>query len=172
MPHHITVRSAETGDVEAIHALLLPYAERKIVLPRSVDNILQHLQEFLVADFDGVLVGVCAVHIYTSTLAEIRSLVVAPDYQHHGVGKSLVAGCEKWAAGLGIETVFALTYVTPFFLKQGYRVVSKESFPHKIWTVCVHCAKFADCDEVAVQKLLSESPGKPMKLIPILEVDQ
>ncbi|HXH73288.1 MAG TPA: N-acetyltransferase [Mariprofundaceae bacterium] len=172
MPHNICIRSAEAGDVEAIHALLLPHAEKRVLLPRSIDDIFQHLQEFLVAEYDGRLAGVVALHVYTSSLGEIRSLVVDADTQHHGIGSLLVEACEKWAAGLGIATVFALTYVTGFFLRQGYEVVSKESFPHKIWTVCVHCAKFADCDEVAVQKKLAEAPVKPMRLIPVIEVKE
>jgi len=172
MPHSIRVRSAEAGDVEAIHALLTPHAEKRVLLPRSIDDIYQHLQEFLVAEYDGRLVGVVALHVYTSALGEIRSLVVDTGAQHHGIGTLLVEGCEKWAAGLGISTLFALTYVTGFFLKQGYEVVSKETFPHKIWTVCVHCAKFADCDEVAVQKKLSEAPVQPIRLIPVIEVEE
>jgi len=172
MPHRIKVRSAEAGDAEAIHALLQPQADQRVILPRSLDDIFQHLQEFLVAEYDGRVAGAAALHVYTSTLAEIRSLVVDDSARHHGVGTLLVEGCEKWAAGLGISRLFALTYVTGFFLRQGYEEVSKETFPHKIWTVCVHCAKFADCDEVAVQKSLAEGPVKPMRLIPLIETEE
>lgn len=172
MPRRIKVRSAEAGDAEAIHRLLQPQADKKVILPRSLDDIYQHLQEFVVAEYDGRVVGVAALHVYTSTLAEIRSLVVDRSTQHHGIGTLLVEACEKWAAGLGISTLFALTYVTGFFLRQGYEVVSKETFPHKVWTVCVHCAKFADCDEVAVQKSLADGPVKPARPIPILEVEE
>lgn len=155
MPHRICVRNAAAADVEAIHALLNPYAEMDIILERNRDNIFQHLQEFLVAEYDGDIAGVVAMHIYDESLAEIRSLVVGPNCQKHGVGRLLVEACEKWAAGLGVKQLFALTYVVPFFTRLGYERVSKESLPHKIWTVCVHCARFADCDEVAVRKNLA-----------------
>ncbi len=168
MPHRICIRHAGVADVDAMHALLSPFAEKEIILDRDKDNICQHLQEFLVAEYDGKLVGVVAVHIYGQSLAEVRSLIVDPSFQKHGVGALLVEASEKQVAELGVSQIFALTYVTGFFEKQGYRVVSKESLPHKVWTVCVHCSRFADCDEVAVQKQLSAEPH----IVPVLEFDQ
>lgn len=172
MPHRIRVRAAEAHDVAAIHRLLVPFAEQHVLLPRSEDDIFQHLQEFLVAECDAEMAGTAAMHIYGSNLAEIRSLAVERRFQGLAVGRSLVAACERWAAGLGIAQLFALTYVPEFFFRLGYEQVAKECLPHKIWTVCVHCAKFADCDEVAVRKRLSDAPIEPMRLLPIVEVQQ
>ncbi|MDQ6966622.1 MAG: N-acetyltransferase [Mariprofundaceae bacterium] len=172
MPHSISVRMAAVDDVDAIHALLSPFAETHIILPRTRDDLFQHLQEFLVAMYDGELVGVAAVHIYGSNLAEIRSLVVRPDMQCHGIGRVLIEGCEKWAMQLGVARIFALTYVPDFFGNLGYPRVQRESLPHKVWTVCVHCAKFTDCDEVAVEKRLSDEPIEPMRTLPIIEIHQ
>ncbi|MDQ6996894.1 MAG: N-acetyltransferase [Mariprofundus sp.] len=154
MPYPIHIRSAIVDDVEAIYQLLLPYAEQDIILLRDRDNIFQHLQEFLVAVIEERVVGVVCAHIYAENLAEVRSLAVDPACQKHGVGRLLVDACEQWLSGLGVSKVFALTYVTGFFIKQGYSIVSKESLPHKIWTVCVHCSRFSHCDEVAVEKSL------------------
>lgn len=170
MTHHILVRAAETGDVDGMYALLAPYAKEQVILQRSKDDLYQHLQEFMVAEYDGVLVGTAALHIYGSNIAEIRSLVVAPDCQGKRIGHLLVEGCEKMAAQLHVAKVFALTYVEHFFVKMGYAVVPKESLPHKIWTVCVHCKKFGDCDEIAVQKRLSDARIKPMRVPPILDI--
>jgi len=171
MSHQIRVRSAGVDDVDGIYSLLKPFADQDIILYRDTDNIFQHLQEFLVAEYDDQLAGVVCAHVYGKNIAEVRSLVVNPDFQKHGIGRLLVEGCEQWLAGLGVAKVFALTYVTDFFRKLGYRIVSKESLPHKVWTVCVHCDRFADCDEVAVEKMLSDAPIEPMTLIPIIEVE-
>jgi len=170
--HKIVVRAAETNDVEAIYALLTPYAEKEVILLRSQDDLFEHLQEFVIAEYDGALVGTAALHIYGSNIAEIRSLVVNPEYQGKRVGHLLVEACEKLAVQLHVAQVFALTYVQGFFSSMGYTVVAKESLPHKIWTVCVHCKKFGDCDEIAVQKRLSDAPIQPMKMIPILTAEQ
>jgi len=154
MTQPIVVRHAVVADVPHIHALLAPFAQKDIILQRDEDNIFQHLQEFLVAECDGHIAGVVCAHVYAGNLAELRSLVVDPAYQKHGIGRLLVEGCEQWMTDLGIAKLFALTYVTGFFTTLGYHIVAKESLPQKVWTVCVHCARFADCDEVAVEKLL------------------
>jgi len=160
---------AEASDVSAMHALLLPYSENKIVLPRTEDSLYQHLQEFLVAEYDGKLVGLAALHVYQANLAEVRSLVVCDSHQGMGIGKLLVEGCEKVATGLGIERLFALTYVEKFFAHLGYSTVKKESLPHKIWTACIHCEKFSSCDEIAVEKRLR---ADDVDAEPILEVEK
>ncbi len=169
MPKLVLVRPAESRDVDVIYQLLLPFAEKKVLLPRTHDDLFQHLQEFIVAEREGGVVGVAALHVYNSNLAEVRSLVVSTAHQGKGIGHLLVGAAEKLAAGLGISDIFALTYVTGFFQGMGYRVVEKETLPHKIWTVCIHCAKFADCDEVAVQKRLSLTSVEPVKPTPIVE---
>ncbi|MDX8395375.1 MAG: N-acetyltransferase [Mariprofundaceae bacterium] len=172
MHHHIEVRLAESKDVPAMFHLIQPYVEKHIILGRSEDDICQHLQEFIVAEYDDAIVGVAAIHVYGANLAEIRSLAVASQHQGLGIGKLLVEGCEKVSTRLGMAKLFALTYVTSFFEKLDYKVVQKESLPQKVWTVCVHCSKFNDCDEVAVQKVLSTAPIEPMRMLPILQVDQ
>jgi len=169
MPHRIRVRMAEADDVEQMFALLSPWSEKKVVLPRTRDSLYQHLQEFVVAEFDGKVVGLAALHVYQANLAEIRSLVVDDSHQGMGVGKLLVEACEKVAAGLGLEKLFALTYVTGFFGHMGYSVVQKETLPHKIWTVCIHCEKFTNCDEVAMVKQLNV---EPVESSPIIEIEQ
>ncbi len=170
MPHHISIRAAEAGDVDAIYRILLPFAEKHLILPRSRDDIFEHLQEFKVAVYDSALAGVAAMHIYGSNLAEVRSLVVDEGHHGLGIGRLLVEACEKWGAGLGVACIFALTYVPDFFLQLGFERVAKESLPQKIWTVCIHCEKFSHCDEIAVQKRLSDAPIEPMAATPVIEV--
>ncbi len=162
---------AEADDVEAMYTLLQSYAEKKIVLPRSHDDLYQHLQEFVVAEFDGELVGMAALHVYQANLAEIRSLVVSDSHQGMGIGRLLVEGCEKVATELGLEKLFALTYVENFFGQLGYAAVQKETLPHKIWTVCIHCEKFSNCDEVAVEKVLPRSKSEHVAIIEIEQME-
>jgi len=153
--NHISIRAAKVSDVDAIEHILTPYAKNKVVLIRDKDDIFQHLQEFIVAEYDGLVIGTAALHVYASHIAEIRSLVVNPDYQGLKLGQLLVQDCEQRAIKLGIVQVFALTYVDAFFLRMNYKVVPKESLPHKVWTVCIHCEKFSACDEIAVVKQLT-----------------
>lgn len=150
----ISVQAAQVQDVEHIYTLLLPYMLDKTLITRTQDDIFEHLQEFIVAKQNDQLIGVLALHIYGSNLAEVRSLVVSPNAQHLGAGHLLVQACEMVAKQLGVTRIFALTYVDKFFIKQGYEVVNKESLPQKVWTVCIHCPKFSHCDEIAVSKAI------------------
>jgi len=154
MPHRLYVRIAEVGDISAMLQLMAPYMANGVLLQRDEDDLCQHVQEFMVAYCDEQLAGLAALHVYTRTLAEIRSLVVTESLRYLGVGALLIEGCERMATDLGIQQVFALTYVDGFFHRLGYHTVAKESLPHKIWTVCIHCPKFSHCDEIAVKKTL------------------
>jgi len=150
----VHLRFAVANDVEAMHLLLSTFAVQKILLARDRDDLFEHLQEFLVAERNGKLIGMVALHIYGKSLAEIRTLITDPTCQREGIGHQLIAKAEQWARDLGIIKLFALTYVDRFFIHQGYHIVAKESLPHKVWTVCIHCDRFSHCDEVAVEKEL------------------
>ncbi len=169
MPHRLLVRCARVDDVSDIFRLMQPHVDNGTLLARDEDDICQHLQEFMVGCYDGQLVGVAALHIYTRQLAEVRSLVVDAAYRRHGLGRLLLESCETVAMRHGVTDVFALTYVSDFFLRAGYAVVPKESLPHKIWTACIHCDKFPRCDETAVRKRLRSAGSSAARVPPILD---
>ncbi|MDX8382708.1 MAG: N-acetyltransferase [Ghiorsea sp.] len=150
----VRLRAAQVQDVSLIYQLMQPFMQDDTLISRNEDDIFQHLQEFVVAEYQQKIVGVVALHVYASNLAEIRSLVVDSAAQGLGIGVLLVQQCEKIGIELGVSCIFALTYVDQFFAKLGYAVVAKESLPQKVWTVCVHCPKFSHCDEIAVRKYL------------------
>lgn len=152
MTSEIQIRPAQIQDVEFMYQLMIPFMADKTLISRNQDDIYEHLQEFFIASKDDIIIGVCALHIYSPNLAEIRSLVVSPSAQRHGAGHLLVQACEDFAHTIGVSCLFALTYVDHFFIKQGYHIVTKESLPQKVWTVCIHCPKFSHCDEIAVKK--------------------
>ena len=54
------------------------------------------------------------------------------------------------ARSLHIPRVFALTYNVRFFVSCGFREISKDDLPHKVWKECINCPQFPNCDEVAV----------------------
>ena len=80
--------------------------------------------------------------------------IVGEDFLKGGVGGALVESCLAEANELGIHRVFVLTYKEAFFEKVGFHTIDKSDLPHKIWADCVKCAKFPDCDEVAMAKEL------------------
>jgi amino-acid N-acetyltransferase len=145
------IRKARMSDVQGIHELIAEYARKGDMLPRSLADIYENLRDYFVfLGDDGELVGSAAIHIMWEDLAEVRSLAVRDGKMRRGVGTQLVESCISEAIMLGIERVFALTYKPEFFEKLGFHVVDKAELPQKIWTDCLKCSKFPDCDEVAL----------------------
>jgi amino-acid N-acetyltransferase len=141
------IRKATLSDVKNIQLLINQYADTGQMLPRTLNEIYEHLRDFHVYVEDGSIVGVCALHISWDGLAEIRSLAVRPDRVKRGIGHSLVRQCLVEAETLEVKRVFVLTYQNDFFSKIGFRDVDKKELPHKIWTDCLNCVKFPNCDE-------------------------
>ena len=83
-------------------------------------------------------------------MAEIRSVAVAEGSQKQGLGDILVDACLQEARALGINDVFCFTYRPDFFKRRGFVDIDKMELPRKVWTDCLHCPKFPNCDEVAL----------------------
>lgn len=150
-PHAATIRNARMDDVKTIHALLNHFAGKGLLLGRSISSLYDHLRDFLViTDETGEIRGVSALQISWDNLAEIRSLAVDEKFQGQGLGAQLVQACLQEAERLEIGKVFTLTYQAGFFRKQGFTDIDKRDLPHKIWSDCLHCHKFPDCDEEAL----------------------
>ena len=146
------IRKAAPGDAENISILLGGYAKKAMLLPRTVEEILENIRDFFVCESEGEFLGCCALKIYDATLGEIRSLAVAESGKGQGCGRALVEACENDARLFSMERVFALTYIPDFFSRLGYREVDKENLPQKIWRDCFKCINFPNCGETAVLK--------------------
>ena len=144
-------------DVDRISDLLDLYAAQKVVLPRSREDIALFIGNFTVAERCGEICGCGALRDFGNDLLEVRSLVVAPEYQGQGVGRALVAAMvEKLRQSRENWRLFTLTLRPGFFLSLGFREVPKALFPEKIWSDCSQCGTRNCCDETA---LLMESDG-------------
>ena len=120
------------------------------LLPRPINDIYRHLRDFFVAELDGKVVACCALEIFTENLGEVRSLVVASEVEGKGYGRLLVQEVINEAKRLGLRRLMALTYVPEFFHRLGFRTVSKDMLPEKVWGICIKCYKYNNCDEIAV----------------------
>jgi amino-acid N-acetyltransferase len=164
----LNIRPARVGDVTAIYELIRTFAERRLMIRRSMGELYESIREFLVAvDDGGQAVGCVALHVFWEDLAELRCLAVAEALQGRGLGRRLVDACWESARELEIGSVFTLTHAVRFFEGCGYRQIEKSELPHKIWNECVRCPLFPNCDEVAL--IRSVHPERPMA-IPALDL--
>lgn len=153
----IAVRKAAMRDIPQMLDLINAYAANGIMLPRTEFEMSENIRDFSVAYTDDRLAGCGALHFYTPTSAEVRSLAVLPSGKGQGVGRAVVESLEAEARENDLEAIFAFTYVPKFFAKLGFTEVERGELPLKVWKDCLRCAKFQNCDEIAVIKHLKPS---------------
>ncbi len=154
----VTVRKARLADIPALLELINGYAANAIMLPRTEFEMSENIRDFTVAYSGTRLLGCGALHFYSPTSGEVRSLAVDPNIKTRGVGRRIVEALELEAAENNLHALFAFTYVPEFFRKVGFREVERGELPLKVWKDCVRCPKFQCCDEIAVVKALRPDP--------------
>jgi len=150
----VAVRKAAMRHIHPILNLINGYAAQGLMLPRTEFELSEAIRDFSVAERNGELLGCGALHFYTPTLGEIRSLAVHPEAKTKGVGRKLVDALVGEAQEHELDAVFAFTYVEGFFGKTGFHQVDRGVLPLKAWKDCVRCPKFQACDEIAVLRVL------------------
>ncbi|MBU1642453.1 N-acetyltransferase [bacterium] len=144
-------RKATLLDIPAMQVLVAPEVESGVILKRNSDEVATNIRSYQLAFDEGKLVGFCALHIHTTTLAEIRSLIVAESVRGRGIAKTLVRRALEEAKGLGLKEVLVLTYQQALFEHLDFTEIPKESLPeHKIWADCINCKHFPVCNEVSL----------------------
>jgi amino-acid N-acetyltransferase len=156
----MTVRPAHISDAQTICDLVNHYAERGLMLHRSLESVYEDLREFQVAEnAEGHLVGCAAVDVFWADLAEVKSLAVRTDARGQGIGSLLLREAIADARRIGVKRLFALTYENDFFARHGFAVIDRDSLPEKVWRECLVCPKVDACDEIAMILNLSDAPA-------------
>jgi amino-acid N-acetyltransferase len=115
------VRPARTSDVPVIKALVDVYAgSGRRLLPKELVDLYEDVQEFLVAEQDGTVLGCGALHVLWSDLGEVRTLAVHPEHVNLRIGSALLQALIDSARDLGLSRLFALTFHTAFFARHGF----------------------------------------------------
>ncbi len=150
------IHRAAIVDVKSIHRLLQLYGNRGELLPRPLSQIYDHVRDFFVyrEKAGEALLGCCALQFCWEDLAEIRSLAVAPEHVNRGIGRRLTEAALEDARAFGVRQVFTLTYRPDFFRRFGFHKIERSDLPLKIWSDCMLCVKFPDCDETAMMLTL------------------
>ena len=149
-----TVRPARTADIPSIEALVEPLVQRRILLGKERVVFYEAVQEFRVAiDEDGALIGCGALHVLWEDLGEVRTLAVADDWLHRGVGHAILSDIEASAAALGLSRLFCLTFETSFFGGHGFSPIGEDIVSADVYSQLVRSqdegvAEFLDLSRV------------------------
>ena len=152
----MSVRRARMSDVDSIYQLTNFWADKGEILPRSRDNIIHDIQNFVVAELDGKVVGSASLYIYQTGLAEIRSVVLQDDAQQQGQGKALIQYLLEFAYQMELEQIIVLTYIPKYFQQLGFNLIDKSSLADNIIEDSEPSPHKDPADEVAMEYILSQ----------------
>lgn len=133
---------ATAKSIDGILELIQPYVETGAVLPRTAEDILEHLDNFFVAKLiqDGQtmgqrsrIVGCVALRDFGDGLEEIRTLCVDSEFAGAGVASRLIDMCFDMAIARDSKQIFALSLRPSLFIRKGFHQVDMEKLPDKVW---------------------------------------
>jgi amino-acid N-acetyltransferase len=127
------LRPARIDDVQGLLALIEPLEAEGTLVKRSRELLEAEIENFLVVEHDGVIVGCAALYPFKEEKsAEFACLAVAEGYRDAGYGEDLLKACEERARTLRIRRLFALTtHAAHWFLEQGFRAGDVDALPSR-----------------------------------------
>ena len=158
-----SIRRARLGDAERVYALIGGNADR--LVPRSLANIVESIDRFVVAEVGGAIAGCASYQIHPeigapeSATVEIVSVAVADDFRRRGIGRALVETVAERVAPFSPRELVVLTFAPEFFMSLGFVEVPKTKIMHKLYTGCINCTKHANpftCPEKAMIRRFEE----------------
>jgi amino-acid N-acetyltransferase len=149
----IAIRPARTADVAAVRRLVGLYTEDGRLLAKAPVTLYEDVQEFLVAEIDGVIIGCGALHVMWEDLGEIRTLAVDPEHARHGIGGRILDGLIGRAKELGLARLFCLTFEVDFFRSRGFDEIEGSPVDHAVFEQLLQSydegvAEFLDLERV------------------------
>ncbi|MEW6983541.1 argininosuccinate lyase [Colwelliaceae bacterium 6471] len=153
----MSVRRARMSDVEKIHQQVQYWSAKGEILPRTYENIVHDIQNFVVAEVDGEVVGCASLYIYQKGLAEIRSVVIDKSFHKQGHGQALVQYLLEFANQMELQTIIVLTYIPDYFAALGFKLIDKDSLADNIIEDSEQSPHKNPEDEVAMEYIVNRN---------------
>ena len=149
----VVIRPAKTSDVKTIRAIVDTYAVERKLLSKETVTLFESVQEFVVAESDGEVVGCGALHVLWEDIAEVRTVAVVEQMHGKGVGHLILENILARAKEVGVKKVFCLTFETKFFGSHGFKEIQGSPVEPEIYTQLLRSydegiAEFLDLESV------------------------
>jgi amino-acid N-acetyltransferase len=159
----IAIRPGTSADAPALYALITANLEVGHLLPRTLEDLVQHAHRFLVIVDRGAVIGCGEIAPLSRTVAEIRSLVVDERYRGQGLGSRLIEALRRLARIEEFQTLCAFTHQPTNFVRLGFSIVPHVWLPEKITHDCHTCPLFRQCGQYAMwYALQAVAVARPM----------
>ena len=152
-----SIRAACLSDAEMIFAWI--HLNRDQLVPRSMGNIVENIDRFVVAILGNDIIGCATYQIHPeigdaeAATVEIQSVAVRSPYRRNGVGKALIESVITKAEVVKPKEFIVLTFAPEFFTSLGFVEIPKTKVMHKLYTGCINCTKHKNpftCPEIAM----------------------
>lgn len=149
----VKIRPAHTSDVIRIRQLVDTYSPDRRLLSKATVALYEGVQEFVVAELDGIVVGCGALHVMWEDLAEVRTLAVDPAAAGLGIGSRILEQLLGRARAIGVKRVFVLTFEVEFFRRYGFVEIDGTPVEHDVFEQLLQSydegvAEFLDLERV------------------------
>ena len=151
------IREAALADANGVFDLIKSYPDQ--LISRSLSDIVENIDRFVVASDGNRIVGCASWHILPEigeperASVEIRSVAVEKGLRRSGLGTGIVRAILERILPLHPAQAVVLTFAPDFFSRIGFREVPKTQLMHKIYMGCVNCTRHANpftCPEIAM----------------------
>ena len=147
----ILIRRARTADVRIVRDLIDMYPGR--LLGKPTVKLYEDVQEFVIAEYDGKVVGCGALHVMWDDLAEVRTVAVDPAAKGLGVGSKILRALMQRARHIGVTKLFCLTFEVDFFKAHGFEPIAdtpvdQEVYQNLLQSYDEGIAEFLDLEQV------------------------
>jgi amino-acid N-acetyltransferase len=144
------IRPGAPADASALYELITANLEVGHLLPRTLEDLVQHARRFLVIEDGGAVIGCGEIAPLSRGVAEIRSLVVDERYRGRGLGSRLIEALRRVARIQEFQTLCAFTHQPTSFVRLGFSIVPHTWLPEKITHDCHTCPLFRTCGQYAM----------------------
>ncbi|MBQ9237840.1 MAG: amino-acid N-acetyltransferase [Treponema sp.] len=126
------IRAMRLEDIPAVMTLMRPFVQSGKLLPRTEQELVNTLDDYIVYELDDGIRACTALHQYDTRQAEIAAVAVDTSYAHIGVGQKLIHYLIDRARKASLESVFILTTQSAdWFEKLGFIPAAIDTLPPK-----------------------------------------
>ena len=145
------LRTAVRNDARKIHELIQRNQQVGHLLPRQLSELTTRIDRFVVGvDGRGSIVACGELAPLSSSVAEIRSLVVSEKQRGRGLGRRIVEELKLRARTAGYDDLCVFAHQPAYFAHMGFSIVPHTWLPEKIMADCRNCALFRRCEQFAM----------------------
>jgi amino-acid N-acetyltransferase len=129
---HDNIRSMTIADVPEVLGLMQPAAEEELLVPRTVAELEEKMDDFIVYEVDGTIHGCCALHVFSDKQGEIAGIVVDETYKSLKIGQRMVSYLIERATAMKLKSVFVLTtQASDWFSQIGFLPATLAELPRE-----------------------------------------